>query len=180
MRPVIRMHACDYNHSAAQGAQWQELELIFSQLLQHGNMRERRERVVYALLIPTETFMHVCLTPSDAARFCVRKCANNHQLIVAGVQRFLRQAGTAHLRVMHTCKMPCALCIIVYICKHWLAYFSYTETVTCMCVLHRMKSVLLGWTPSLNDRSKLKAECTDVQSGWGTSVGPSPNPHSLS
>ena len=63
MRPVIRMHACDYNHSAAQGAQWQELELIFSQLLQHGNMRERRERVVYALLIPTETFMHAYLGP---------------------------------------------------------------------------------------------------------------------
>ena len=78
MRPVIRMHACDYNHSAAQGAQWQELELIFSQLLQHGNMRERRERVVYALLIPTEMFMHACLRPTEAAHFCEQ---NAHTII---------------------------------------------------------------------------------------------------
>ena len=46
MRPIIRMHACDYDCIAAHGAQWQELELIFGRLLQHGNMRERRERVV--------------------------------------------------------------------------------------------------------------------------------------
>ena len=26
-----------------------------------------------------------------------------------------------------------------------------------------MKSVLLLWTPSLNDRSKLKGQCTDVE-----------------
>ena len=83
MRPVIRMHACDYDRSTAHGAQWQELELIFSWLLQHGNMRERRERVVYGLLIPTETFIHACLRPMEAARFRERKCANNHQLIVA-------------------------------------------------------------------------------------------------
>ena len=43
-----------------------------------------------------------------------------------------------------------------------------------------MKSVLLRWTPSLNDRSKLKGECTDVKSGCVTSEGPSLNPHSLS
>ena len=58
MRPVIRMHVYDYDHSAAHSAQWQELELVFGRLLQHGNMRERRESVVYALLIPTEKFMH--------------------------------------------------------------------------------------------------------------------------
>ena len=39
-----------------------------------------------------------------------------------------------------------------------------------------MKSVLLRWTPSLNDRSKLKGECTDVKSGCITSVGPSLSP----
>ena len=44
MRPVIRMHACDYDCSAAHGAQWQELELIFGRLLQHRNIRERRDR----------------------------------------------------------------------------------------------------------------------------------------
>ena len=37
MRPVIRMHARDYDCSAAHGAQWQEQELIFGRLLQHGN-----------------------------------------------------------------------------------------------------------------------------------------------
>ena len=42
-RQVIRMHVCDYVRSAAHSAQWQELELIFSLLLQHGNMTERRE-----------------------------------------------------------------------------------------------------------------------------------------
>ena len=43
------------------------------------------------------------------------------------------------------------------------------------CVSYtRMKSVLLRWTPSLNDRSKLKGECTDVKSGCGKSVGPRP------
>ena len=40
-RPQMR------DHSAAHSAQWQDLELTFRQLLQHGNMRERRERVVY-------------------------------------------------------------------------------------------------------------------------------------
>ena len=35
-------------------------------------------------------------------------------------------------------------------------------------------------TVPLNDRSKLKGQCTDVKSGCGTSVGPSLNPHSLS
>ena len=40
-----------------------------------------------------------------------------------------------------------------------------------------MKSVLLLWMPSLNDRSKLKGQYTDVKSGCGISVGPSLNPH---
>ena len=43
MRPVIRMHACDYDRSPAHGAQRQELELIFGRLLQCGNMRKRRQ-----------------------------------------------------------------------------------------------------------------------------------------
>ena len=102
MHPVIKMHACDYNRSAAHSAQWQELELIFGQLLQHENMRERRERVVYVLLIPMETFMHACLRPTEAARFCERKCANNHQMIFAVIQRFLRHACGAHFHVIHT------------------------------------------------------------------------------
>ena len=43
-----------------------------------------------------------------------------------------------------------------------------------------IKSVLLRWTPSLNDRSKLNGQYTDVKSACGTSVGHSLNPHSLS
>ena len=41
-------------------------------------------------------------------------------------------------------------------------------------------SVLLRLAPSLNDRGKLKGQCTDVKSGCGPSVGPSLSPHSLS
>ena len=88
------------NRSTAHSAQCQDLELIFSRLLQHGNMRERRERVVYASLRPTEMFMHACLMPKEAARFRVQKCANNHQLIVSGVQRFLPQACAAHFHIV--------------------------------------------------------------------------------
>ena len=46
--------------------------------------------------------MHACCRPTEAARFREQKCANNRQLIVAGVQRFLRHACAAHFRVMHT------------------------------------------------------------------------------
>ena len=54
----------NYDHSAAHGAQWQDLELIllFCRLLQHGSMHARVLRVVYASHRPTETFMHACLT----------------------------------------------------------------------------------------------------------------------
>ena len=41
-----------------------------------------------------------------------------------------------------------------------------------------MKSVLLLWTPSLNNRSKLKGQYTDIKSGCGISVGSSLKPQS--
>ena len=115
MRPVIRMHACDYDRRPAHGAQWQKLELIFGRLFQHGNMLERRERssmcnVHFASLRPAETFMPACCRPIEKARFRERKCANT-QLIVAGIQRFLQHAYAAHIHVIHTCKTLCALCI---------------------------------------------------------------------
>ena len=69
MRPVIWMHACDYDRSADHGAQWQELELIFGRLLIHGNMRKRKERVVHVSLRPAETFMLACRRPTEAACF---------------------------------------------------------------------------------------------------------------
>ena len=107
---VISMHACNYDRSAAYDAQWQELELIVGRLLLHGNMRERRERILHASLRPAETFMRACHRPREAAHFRVQKCANNHQLIVAGVERSLRHAcAAAHFRVIHTHKTPCAL-----------------------------------------------------------------------
>ena len=111
MRHVIRMHACDYDRSAGHGSQWQELELIFGRLLQHGNMRERRERVVHVSHRPAETFMRACRRPMEALRFRVQKCANNHQPIVAGIERFLLHACAAHFHVIHTRKTPCVLCI---------------------------------------------------------------------
>ena len=62
-----------YDRNAAHGAQWQNLELKFRWLLQHGNRGPRRERVVYAPLRPTEMLMHACLRPMEAARFRVQK-----------------------------------------------------------------------------------------------------------
>ena len=42
-----------------------------------------------------------------------------------------------------------------------------------------MKSVLLRWAPSLNERNKLKGQCADLKSGCVTSLGPSLNPQSV-
>ena len=58
--------------------------------------------------------------------------------------------------------------------KYSFRVFSYKAYNACM-YYRRMKSVLLLLTPSLNDRRKLKGQCTDH-----TSVGSSSNPHSLS
>ena len=83
-------------------------------------------------------------------------------MIVAGIQRFLQCAYTAFFRALQT--------VIGVFFVHGNACVSSMM----------MKFVLLGWMPSLNNRSKLKGECIDVKSGCGTSEGPSPNPHSLS
>ena len=68
------------------------------------------------------------------------------------------------------------------------ATYIYANTDWCIfrtrkrshaCVAYTMvKSVLLRWTPSLNDCSKLKGQYTDVKSGSGISVGPSLKPQS--
>ena len=63
-------------------------------------MRERREGVANASLRPAETFMRECLTPTEAVCFHVRKCANNRQLIDAGIQRFLQHACAACFRIV--------------------------------------------------------------------------------
>ena len=54
------------------------------------------------------------------------------------------------------------------------------EMVICMRGLNNGEIRFTLRTMSLKDRSKLKGEYTDVKSGWGTSVGPSLNPHNLS
>ena len=119
----------NYDRSAAYGAHWQNLELKFRRLLQYGNMRARRGRVVYASLRPTETCIHGCIRPTEAACFCVRICANNHQLIVAGVQRFLRPACAARFRVIHTSKTLHAL-------RVYMQTLIGAETVIRKRVLH--------------------------------------------
>ena len=93
-------------------------------LLQHGNRHTRRERVAYASLRPAETFMRAYLRPREAARFCVRKCANNRLLIVAGIQRFARYAYAARFRVIYTRKALHAL-------------RTFTQTVIGIFFLHR-------------------------------------------
>ena len=113
MHPVIRMHGCEYDCSAAHGAQWQELELIG--LLQHGNMCKRREKIVYALLIPMEMFMHACLRPTEAARFREQKCAKNHQLMLPTFKGFYdRHVQLTSMSYIHAkCRVR-----YVYIRKH--------------------------------------------------------------
>ena len=71
----------------------------------------------------------------------------------------------------------CATCMYANI--DWPIFRTRKRGHACVSYT-RVKSVLLLWTPSLNDCSKLKGECTAVKSGCGPSVGPSLNPHSLS
>ena len=163
MRPVIRIHACDYHRSAAHSAQWQELELILRQLLQHVNMLEKRERVVYASLSPAETFMRACRRPTEAARFHRSKVFT------------ICSALPYHIDTQNTvCATYCT-----YIRKHLLAYFSYMETLTRMRGLHNGEIHFTSMDAILNDRSKLKRQYTDVKSGSSISIGPSLKPHSL-
>ena len=142
MRPVIRMHACDYDRSAAHGAQWQELELIFGWLLQHGNIQEKGKGSV-VLLIPTERFMHACLRPMDAARFCEWKYANNHQLIVAGLAFkgfYDTHAQLTSVSYIHPKRR------VRFVNTDWRIFCTWKQLHSCMSYT-RMKSVLLRWTP---------------------------------
>ena len=79
--------------------------------LEHGNRRERKERVLFASLRPTETFMRACSRPTEAACLHVRKCVNKSQLIVAGIHRFFRYtyAYAARFRMrIYTQNAACA------------------------------------------------------------------------
>ena len=71
-------------------SRWQDLELIFLRLVQHGNKRARGESVVFASLRPAETFMRAYTRPTEAV------CCRN--------ERFLQYAYAARFRVIHTRK----------------------------------------------------------------------------
>ena len=121
-------------------------------------------------LRPAETFMCACLRPREAACFRVWKCANNCQLIVAGIQRFKWNPFAARFHVINTCKSTYTQTLIGVFFVHGNGNTHYA------CVSYTMmKSVLLRRTPSLNDFIKLKGECTDFKSGCSTSVGLSLN-----
>ena len=109
MHPVIRMHGRDYDRSAAHDAQWQELELISASFYNTETCAREGKGVACASLRPVETFMRACTRPREAACLRFRKCANNCQLIVAGILRFLQHASAAHFHVIHTRKTQCAL-----------------------------------------------------------------------
>ena len=68
-------------------------------------------------------------------------------------------------------------------CENYICWLQRLFRNANACVSEtRMISVLLRWAPSLNNRSKLKGQYTDVKSGCVTSVSvrPSLNPYSLS
>ena len=78
---------------------------------------------MYASLRHVEAFIRACMKLTKAACFRIRKGANNRQLIVAGIQRFLQCAYTARFRVTHTRKTLRALCL-------------YTQTVIGVLFVH--------------------------------------------
>ena len=168
MHPVIRMHTYDYHRSAAHSAQWQELELILRQLLQHGNMLEKRERVVYASLSPAETFMRACRTRRPM-----------HWSSTFPSFKGFYDMHTQAVSVSYRHAKRCVHYVHVYANSDRRIFLTRKRRHACMSYI-RMKSVLLIWTSSLNDRSKLKGQYTDVKSGCNTSGWPSLNHHSLS
>ena len=137
MHASLNKDVCD--RSAAHRATWQNLELIFRWLLQHVKRRTRREREAYASLGPAETFMRACLRPTEAACFRIQKCANNRQLMVVIIQRFVWHAyiHTTHC-VLSMSYIHAKHCVryVYNIRKQWLAYFSYTEMLIRLRVLH--------------------------------------------
>ena len=74
----ISMHAClskdVYNHSAAHRALWQDLELIFRRLFQHGNRPARRARIVYASLSLQKRYVCVSETHRSCTFPCTKMC----------------------------------------------------------------------------------------------------------
>ena len=85
--------------------------------------------------------MHACLRPTEAACFRVRKCANNRQLIVAGIQRILQYAYAARFRFIHTHKTLHAL--RTYMQTVIVVFFVHRNgNMQCMRVFHDDKICL--------------------------------------
>ena len=105
--------------------------------------------------------------------FRVQKCTNKRKLIVAGM---LCDTHTPPASVSYRRAKCCVR--YLYIREQWFAYFSYTETVISMCVLHDVKICFTSIDAIFKRSYQIKGQCTDVKSGWGPSVGQ--QPHSLS
>ena len=138
MRPVIRMHACDYDRSAAHGAQWQELELIFGRLLQHGNIRERRDgSSVCVSNGQLDQRKRSCVRVVDPQKLQV-SVYKNAQTIFSWLLPGLKDYYNTPTQPVSVSPRHAKRCMrYVYICKQRLVHFSYTEAVTCMRVLHK-------------------------------------------
>ena len=111
--------------------------------LDKENKPDRGLNPVCNQLVTTEPWkrscMHACLRPTEAARFCVRKCANNHKLNVDGVQRFLRHAYAARFRVIHSYILymqnaVCTTCILYNIYENidWRIFRTWKQLYACM------------------------------------------------
>ena len=96
------------------------------------------------------------LLPFSRACFCV---------VLAGGMLVLHPAtehcGSAMIEPDKHTSLLRNPCMLILICKHHMR--------VCILQYTMMKSVLLHWTPSLNDSSKLKGQCTDDKSGCSTS-----------
>ena len=119
------MHACNYDHRAAHGAQLQELELILRQLLQQGNMRKRREKVAHASLRPAETFIRACRRPTEAARFvCTKRRKQSSADCCRGSKVFTIRICSTFLYHIDTQNAMCAT-------------YIYTQTLIGVFFVHR-------------------------------------------
>ena len=114
----------------------------------------QRERVAYRSLRPADTFMCACLRPTETACFCVRKCPNN----CCRHSKVCTICICSPVSVSHRHAKRCVCWV------HIRKQFFWTWNLSHACVsFMRTKSVLLRWTPSLNDLSKLRGECIAVK-----------------
>ena len=127
-----------------------------------------QKRLCMHVLGPWE--LHTCFREQKCTKHSSADCCRHSKVVMTRMRSSLQ---------CHTYMQNAVFATYIYVNTDWRIFRIQKWYHACVSYT-RMKSVLLRWTPSLNDCSKLKGECTDVQSGCGTSVGPSLNPHSLS